>query len=105
MTTIYDEAKEMEKSLISWRRALHQIPEIGLRLPKTVSYICRELEKMGIHYEKYEDISCILVTLGQGSPCILLRGDMDALPIREPEGLEFASTNGCMHGCGKCYSE
>lgn len=96
----YDEAKCMEEQLISWRRDLHQIPELGLHLPKTVAYICNELDQMGIDYQRMDDISCILVTLGQGDPCILLRGDIDALPIVEESGEPFACQTGWMHGCG-----
>lgn len=98
--TMYEEAKKLEEKLVIWRRALHQIPETGLKLPKTVAYICAELDGMGISYTKYENISCVSVTLGQGAPCILLRGDIDGLPMQEQSGVEFASENGCMHGCG-----
>ena len=96
----YQEAKSLEEKLITWRRDLHQIPEVGLELPQTVAYVSEQLKEMNIEHTVLSDISCITATLGQGSPCILLRGDMDGLPIEEPAGLEYASTNGCMHGCG-----
>lgn len=98
--TMYEEAKALQEQLVSWRRDLHQIPELDLTLPKTTEYICSQLEKMGIAYEKYEEISCVLVTLGQGSPCILLRGDIDALPVKEQSGEPFASTSDYSHACG-----
>lgn len=94
------EAREMKEELVSWRRALHQIPEIGTHLPKTVEFVTARLAEMGIPYEVYEDCSCVTATLGNGGKCILLRGDMDGLPIREESGETFASVNGCMHACG-----
>lgn len=94
------EAREMKDELVGWRRALHQIPEIGTHLPKTVEFVTERLEEMGIPYEVYEDCSCVTATLGNGGKCILLRGDMDGLPIREESGEPFASVNGCMHACG-----
>ena len=48
----------------------------------------------------YEDCSCVTATIGNGGKCILLRGDMDALPVPEESGLEFASTTGLSHACG-----
>ena len=94
------EAKQMKDELIAWRRALHQIPEVGLELPQTVKFITNQLTQLGVEYEVYEDCSCVTAQLGQGEPCILLRGDMDALPITEEADVEFKSTNGCMHACG-----
>ena len=55
---------------------------------------------MGITYTCYDDISCITAVLGQGDRCLLLRGDIDGLPIEEKSGEPFASTNGCAHACG-----
>lgn len=100
LKSLYEQAKTIQEQLSTWRRDLHQMPELGLQLPKTTAYICSQLDKMDISYKKMEDISCILVTLGQGSPCILLRGDIDGLPMEEQSGEPFASSNGCMHGCG-----
>lgn len=94
------EAREMKEELVGWRRALHQIPEIGTHLPKTVEYVTARLEEMGIAYKVYEDCSCVTATLGNGGKCILLRSDMDGLPIKEESGEPFASVNGCMHACG-----
>lgn len=42
----------------------------------------------------------VVAQLGEGEPCLLLRADMDALPVAETSGVDFASTNGCMHACG-----
>lgn len=94
------EAQAMKEEIIRWRRALHQIPELGITLPKTIAYISARLTELGIEHEVKEDISCIFATIGKGDRCFLLRGDVDGLPGEEQSGLDFASTNGCMHSCG-----
>lgn len=97
---VIQEAKKNHDTVVSWRRTLHQIPELGTDLPQTVAFIAGKLAEMNIPYEVYEDCSCIAATIGQGGKCILLRGDMDALPVGEESGLDFASTNGLSHACG-----
>lgn len=100
MIDFVNEAKELQDTLVSWRRALHQIPEVGTSLPQTVSFITDRLDEMQISYKVYENISCVAATIGSGEPCFLLRSDMDALQVVEEADLPFKSTNGCMHGCG-----
>lgn len=94
------EAQQMESELISWRRHIHQFPEVGLELPETVAFVQNELEKMKVSYHTYEDCSCVVAQIGTGGRCLLLRADMDALPLKEESGEPFASINGCMHACG-----
>lgn len=98
---ILKEAKDLKQELIETRRYLHSNPETGFELTKTLKFIETELINMG-----YEPIHCgkagIIAIAGgkkQGKT-FLIRGDMDALPIREETELEFASQNGCMHACG-----
>lgn len=100
MTNYWNEAAAIREDLISWRRYLHQNPELGLKLPKTSAFIQAELDKMGISYTVSEENSHVVALLGKGDNCILLRSDMDALPMKEESGLDFASTNGNMHACG-----
>lgn len=120
MTTILEEITRAEKQLITDRRHLHQHPEIGFDLPATQKYVQERLSAMGIDSKpcgklseetkkKYaragfpEQTACtgIVATIGHGSPCILLRADMDALPIEEETESEFKSTKqGLMHACG-----
>ena len=97
---IIEEAKKNHDTVVSWRRALHQIPELGIELPQTVAFVAGNLTEMGIPYEVYEDCSCVAATIGKGGKCILLRGDMDALPVKEESGLPFASTTALSHACG-----
>lgn len=94
------EAENLQSQLVAWRRALHQIPEVGTTLPQTMDFISKELDKLGISYVLHEDISCIEAILGQGEKCFLLRSDVDALPVKEEAEVPFRSTNGNMHGCG-----
>lgn len=94
------EAQAMKEELIGWRKSLHQIPEIGLNLPQTVAFIASKLEEMDVKYEVYEDCSCVVATVGSGGKCLLLRGDMDGLPVTETVEADFKSTNGNMHACG-----
>ena len=94
------EAEQLQEELTAWRRELHQIPEIGLSLPRTVAFVSKKLDEMNIAYTVYEESSNIAACIGQGDTCYMIRGDMDALPIEEKSCEPFASTNGCMHACG-----
>ncbi len=94
------EAEKLQSQLVAWRRGLHQIPEVGTDLPQTMNFIKKELDKLGVSYHCYEEISCIEAILGQGKKCFLLRSDVDALPVKEEAEVPFRSTNGNMHGCG-----
>ena len=89
--------------IIRVRRELHKVPEIGFDLPKTLAIVRRELDALGIPYTEEFGESSIVATLneGVGNRTIGLRADMDALPVTEQTGLEFASTHpGQMHACG-----
>lgn len=113
-------AQELREQIIRDRRKLHQIPEIGTDLPKTSAYIKKRLDEMGITWKdcggplpqkmtedyvqagfpRMERETGICAIIGQGSPCILLRADMDALPVREDTGLAFQAECGAGHMCG-----
>ena len=97
---LLEEAKTMEADLIAWRRKLHTMPELGLELPDTSTFVREKLEEMGIPYEIKVNGSCVVGILGKGSRCFMLRSDMDGLPFQEESGEEFASQNGRMHACG-----
>lgn len=92
-------AQELFTTTLSHRRYLHQIPELNLDLPKTTAYITEELTKMG--YKPQKCGGGIVATVGKpGGKTVLLRADMDALPMKEESGLSFASTGDCAHTCG-----
>ena len=102
MFNIIQEVKKIEKDIINWRRKLHQIPEIGLNLPKTSRFIMDELDNMNIEYHTLVNGNAIvgLIKGKEEGKTIGLRADTDALPVKEETGLEFASDNGYMHACG-----
>lgn len=92
-------------ALIDLRRRLHQIPEVGLDLPQTQACVLEALDGLPLEITLGKDLSSITAVLRGTKPTdeprtILLRADMDALPVRETTGLEWASTNGNMHACG-----
>lgn len=100
---ILQRAKELQEEIVKHRRELHKIPELELNLPKTVSYITKELAKMEIPYVLLVNGNAIVAEIGKkkDGKCIALRADMDALPIAEETGLDFSSTHpGKMHACG-----
>ncbi|MDR3673630.1 MAG: M20 family metallopeptidase [Holophaga sp.] len=86
-------------TIIKDRRALHQMPEIGLDLPRTAEYVETALRGMGLAPKRIGD--GIIVDLGTRGPLFAWRADMDALPVQEETGAEYASkTPGRMHACG-----
>lgn len=99
---IREQAKTINEDIVRWRRDLHQIPEIGLNLPKTSAYVKERLKEMGIKYKTFVNDSGIVALIGgkHSGQTIALRADMDALPIREKANVSFASKNGNMHACG-----
>jgi amidohydrolase len=83
------------------RRALHRIPELGFAETKTSGYVRGVLDGLGIRYVSGIGGTGIVATLGSGMPRVALRADMDALPITETGGCDYASTHeGVMHACG-----
>lgn len=100
---IWTDCKALQNDLVSMRRELHKIPELGLDLPKTRAYVIAKLDEYGIPYTLSEKDSSIIATLKGGKPgkTVALRADMDALPIQEETGVDYMSTHdGCMHACG-----
>lgn len=89
--------------ILQIRRQLHQYPEIGFELPRTVALVKQELDKIGITYtEKYGTSSIVGVINPEKTEFTIgLRADMDALPIEEKTGLPYSSKlQGKMHACG-----
>ena len=96
------EAKVLEPQLQQWRRTLHRHPEVGFDLPKTRALVKQALTEMGYTPQDCGKAGVIALAGGKRpGKTILLRGDMDALPIQEESGVDFASeVPGKMHGCG-----
>jgi hippurate hydrolase len=102
-TALLDAADRIAPRIVALRRAIHAEPELGLDTPLTLAKVGRELSDLPLEWR--EGPSCtgaVAVLKGDGEgPAVLLRGDMDALPMPEETGLEFASTlPGRMHACG-----
>ena len=70
----YKEAQEMRDQLVEWRRTFHQMPELGLELPKTSAYVREELTKMGVDFGAGNNADHVIATIGKGSPCIMWGG-------------------------------
>jgi hippurate hydrolase len=88
---------------VTLRRALHRHPELGLDLPRTRDAVVAALADLPVQVHLGRSVSSVVAVLEghRPGPTILLRGDMDALPMPEDTGLPFASAvAGAMHACG-----
>src|SRR5919198_5767302 len=97
---ILDAAQGVLDDAIALRRRIHRHPEIGLTLPRTQATVLEVLDGLGLEVRAGERTTSVVARLtgGRPSPTILLRADMDALPLREDTGLPFASeVEGAMH--------
>jgi hippurate hydrolase len=101
-TALLADAREMLPELVELRRRIHRDPELGLILPRTQATVLDAIDGMGLAVRTGTAVSSVVADLEVGpGPVVLLRGDMDALPMPEDTGLEFASEiSGCMHACG-----
>lgn len=98
--SLWDVTNKYKDAAIADRRHLHENPELGLDLPQTQQYVMDRLREIG-----YEPAACgksgVTATIGKaGKKTLLLRADMDALPVEEASGEPFASGNQNMHACG-----
>ena len=96
-------ARDIADRITALRRAVHAEPELGLETPKTLAKVRAELSDLPLEWR--EGTSCTgavaILNAGKAGRSVLLRGDMDALPMEEETGLDFASTvSGRMHACG-----
>lgn len=98
--SIYEEALAIKENLVANRRHLHQNPELGLELPKTAAFVEEKLREMGYEPKRIGDCGVVALAGKKPGKCILIRGDMDALPVEEMADVDFRSTNGRMHACG-----
>ena len=101
-----DDAAAIQGDLVELRKALHRHPEVGLALPHTQERVLAELDGLGLEITTGAETTSVVGVLrggrrDDGDPrAVLIRGDMDALPVDEQTGLDFAATNGAMHACG-----
>ena len=96
-------AETIADELVALRRVLHARPEIGLHLPETQAMLLAALAGLPLEITTGRALSSVVAVLrgGRPGPAVLLRGDMDGLPVTEQTGLPYASTvPGAMHACG-----
>jgi len=102
MTELLDAAAGVHGDVIDLRRAIHREPEIGLDLPKTQAKVLSALTGLGLDVSTGTSTTSVVADLDCGDgPTILLRADMDALPLTEESDEPFTSEiEGAMHACG-----
>jgi len=96
-------ARALQPDTVALRRRLHRRPEIGLELPETQRAVLDALDGLPLRIGTGTSVTSVVAVLDGGRPgrTVLLRGDMDALPMPEDTGLDFASeVAGAMHACG-----
>lgn len=94
----FERALALRSETVAHRRFLHTHAEVGFNMPMAVKYVTEQLRAIGLNPQM-----CghgVVVTIGNGKPCILLRADMDALPMEEQSGEPFACRENAAHACG-----
>lgn len=105
LDTIREVSREFGPQMIELRRQIHENPELGFQEHKTAKRVVEQLRSMGIEEidEGIGGTGVVAYIRGskEGGPLVALRADMDALPVKEASGVEFASKKeGAMHACG-----
>lgn len=103
LSALRAEAAAQLPGIAALRHALHRTPELGLDLPRTQRLVLDALAPLDLEVTTGTGLSSVVAVLrgGRPGPAVLLRGDMDALPVTEDSGEAFASENpGVMHACG-----
>ena len=101
--TSFDDALDVLPRVVDLRRQIHANPELGNDLPATTAAVLAELDDLDLDIRQSHGTTSLIATLhgSEPGPRLLLRGDMDALPMPEDNDLPFASRNaGRMHACG-----
>lgn len=103
-----NEAEALAPYIVEQRRWIHSHAELSFKEKETTAHLKNELEKIGWQIQSFPDYLGLVATLTgpKSGPTVLLRADIDALPIKEQSGVAFASCNeGVMHACGHdCHS-
>ena len=107
MSDLLAEAADLLPDLQTLRRDLHAHPEVGLDLPRTQAAVLDAIAGLDVEVTTGEGATSVVAVLRgthperpAQAPAVLLRGDMDALPVAEATDEPFAATNGNMHACG-----
>jgi amidohydrolase len=106
LQTFHDDAQAAYDQLVAWRRDFHQHPELGFQERRTAGIVADHLRSLGLEVSTGVGKTGVVAivegdNLPADAPTVLVRFDMDALPIEEQTNLPFASqTRGVMHACG-----
>ena len=99
-----NDAKALQDDLVELRRQLHRVPELGLDIPRTQEAVLAALDGLPLEVSTGDSLTSVTAVLrgaaSNGDRAVLLRGDMDALPVTERSGVDFAATGDTMHACG-----
>lgn len=101
--SLLSEARDILPDAVTLRRKIHAEPELGLDLPRTQAAVLDALADLDLVVKTGDDVSSVVATMTGDAegPTLLLRADMDALPMPEDSAVDFASTTpGVMHACG-----
>ncbi|MBA8792654.1 hippurate hydrolase [Friedmanniella endophytica] len=100
-------AGALAPELVDFRRRMHADPEVGLELPRTQQRVLEAIDGLGLELTTGTRTTSVGAVLrggpgaaGSDRPVVLLRADMDALPVAEEVDVDYRSTNGAMHACG-----
>lgn len=100
MINYINQAKEIFEQISSYRRHIHQNPELSFQEFKTTEFICSVLKENNIDFKRITETG-VVALIGNSGKCVALRADIDALPMIEETNLPYASQiNGVMHACG-----
>lgn len=98
---MHKRALAIKEQVVAWRRDLHRHPELSFQETRTAGVVAEALREMGVRVQTGVGKTGVVGYLGEGSPVVALRADMDALPIQEINEVPYASCNpGVMHACG-----
>jgi len=103
LAELLTEARNQQPNTVRLRRNIHRNPELGLHLPDTQAVVLKALDGLPLRVHTGQSTTSVVAVLdgARPGPTVLLRGDMDALPLHEDTGLDFASgVDGSMHACG-----
>ncbi|UCI06610.1 amidohydrolase [Mesorhizobium sp. B1-1-8] len=98
-----DKVEAIIAEAIGWRRHIHANPELGFAEHETAAFVAAKLKEFGLAVHTDVSATAVVATLtkGSGSKAIALRAELDALPIKEATGVDYASRkDGVMHACG-----
>jgi len=100
-TKITTQAQEITNQLISWRREFHKHPELGFQELRTAARVAEEIACLGYRVQKGVGRTGVVAEKGEGHPIVVIRADMDALPLQEANIVPYVSEEpGVMHACG-----